>query len=113
MILGQHFANTLKFNLPYLQATTSRDDILLNIFYASSMLPHFTYMSTKQLSTKTSKSHPQSMIYSKTHLPLLEPLSSLLVSLSYEVIFFGPKQTPTSSCFVGLGFGVKTPAMQC
>jgi hypothetical protein len=53
------------------------------------------------------------MIYSKTHLPLLEPLSSLLVSLSYEVIFFGLKQTPTSSYFVGLGFGVKTPAMQC
>ncbi len=45
--------------------------------------------------------------------PLLEPLSPLLVSLPYEAIFFGSKQTPTSSCFVGPGFGVKTPTMQC
>jgi hypothetical protein len=50
------------------------------------------------------------MTCSRTHLPSSKAL--ILISLPYEAIFSGPKQTPTLSCFVGLGFGAKTPAMQ-
>jgi hypothetical protein len=35
---------------------------LLNTLQASSMLPYFTYMSTKLVPTKTSESHPLWMI---------------------------------------------------
>jgi hypothetical protein len=44
---------------------------------------------------------------------LLKPLFPLLVSLPCEAIFSNPKQTATSSFFVGLGFGMKTPTMKC
>ncbi len=44
------------------QETASCDGILLNTLQASSMLPYFTYMSTKLVPTKTSESHPLWMI---------------------------------------------------
>ncbi len=44
------------------QVTTLCDGILLNTLWASLMLPHFAYMSTKQVSTKTSESHQLWMI---------------------------------------------------
>jgi hypothetical protein len=52
------------------------------------------------------------MICSRTHLPSSKAFISFLISLPHEAIFSGSKQTPTSSFFVGLGFGAKTPAMQ-
>jgi hypothetical protein len=49
--------------------TTSQDDNLLNIFWTSSMLPHFTYMSMRLESTKTFNSQSLWMIYPWTCLP--------------------------------------------
>jgi hypothetical protein len=40
------------------QVTTSSDGILLNTIQTSSTPPHFAYMSTKLLLTKTSDSKP-------------------------------------------------------
>ncbi len=51
------------------QVTTPRDGILLNTLQASSMLPHFAYMSTKLLPTKTSDSKPLWMSCLWTNLP--------------------------------------------
>jgi len=50
------------------QVTTSWDAILLITLQASSMLPHFAYMSTKLFSTMTSDSQPLWMICSWAHL---------------------------------------------
>jgi hypothetical protein len=41
--------------------TTSRDGILLNTLQASSMLPHFAYMSTKLFTTRTSHIDPNAI----------------------------------------------------
>jgi len=51
------------------QETTSRNGISLNTLLASSMLPHFAYMSTKLFPINTSESHPLWMICSWAHLP--------------------------------------------
>ncbi len=50
------------------QVTTFQDGIFLNILQASSMLPHFAYMSTMLLHIKTIESHAGSMVYLWTHL---------------------------------------------
>jgi hypothetical protein len=51
------------------QVTTSWNGIFLNILQAPSMLPHFAYMSTKLLHTKTFEFHSHSMICLWTHSP--------------------------------------------
>jgi hypothetical protein len=53
-------------NIIAFQVTTSRDGNLLNSLWASSMLPHFTYMSVNQATTPAS--HPLWMICSWAHL---------------------------------------------
>jgi hypothetical protein len=53
-------------NIIAFQVTTSRDGNLLNTLWASSMLPHFTYMSVNQATTPAS--HPLWMIFSWAHL---------------------------------------------
>ncbi len=66
-----HFTcpNSMVFHI-----TTSQDDNLLNIFWTSSMLPHFAYISMRLESTKTFNSQPLWMIYPWTCLPSsLEP----------------------------------------
>jgi hypothetical protein len=55
------FCPWLHFTCPNIKAvevTTSRDGILLNTLWASSMLPHLAYMSTRLHPTKTWPSHP-------------------------------------------------------
>jgi hypothetical protein len=54
------------------QLNTSQDGILLNSLQASLMLPHFAYLSTKLLPTKTSDSQPFKMICSWTCLAALQ-----------------------------------------
>ncbi len=56
-------------NITTFQVTTSQDGIFLNTVQASSMLPHFVYMSNKILHTKTSYSQPFWMCCSWTSLP--------------------------------------------
>jgi hypothetical protein len=43
--------------------------LLLNALWASSMLPHWVYMSTKLLPTNTSESHPLPTTSSWVHMP--------------------------------------------
>ncbi len=57
--------------------TTFWYGILLNTFLASSMLPHFAYMSTMLVPTKIFESHPLWMICSWANLPF----SSLSVTM--------------------------------
>jgi hypothetical protein len=47
----------------------SRWMLLLNALWASSMLPHWVYMSTKLLPTNTSESHPLPTTSSWVHMP--------------------------------------------
>ncbi len=73
------------------QVTKSWDGILLKTLQASSMLPHFAYMSSKLLPTKTSESHPCSTICWWTHLP-----SSRATILAHA--FSTPKKARESGC---------------
>ncbi len=56
-------------NIMVFQVTISCDGILLDTLPASSVHPHFAYMSTKLVPTKRSESHPLQMICSWAHLP--------------------------------------------
>ncbi len=56
-------------NIMVVLLITFGDDILLKTLQTSSMFPHFAYMSTNLLPTKTSESHLLSTIHSWTHLP--------------------------------------------
>jgi hypothetical protein len=51
------------------QVAKFQDGILLNTLQASSIVPHFAYMSTKLFVTKTFELYPQSMMCWWTHLP--------------------------------------------
>jgi hypothetical protein len=75
------FCPYLSFTCPNImafQVTTSQDGILSNTLQASSILPHFAYMSSKLVPTKTSDSHPLWMIYSWAHLS-----SSMVTTLAH------------------------------
>ncbi len=65
--------------------------LLLNTLPASSMLPHFAYVSTKLLPTKISESHPHSTICWWTHLP-----SSIATMLGHA--FSTPAKVRESGC---------------
>jgi hypothetical protein len=64
--LCSHFTRP---NIITFQVTTPRGGSLLNTVQASSMLPHWVYMSTRLPCRKTSESHPLSTICRWAHLP--------------------------------------------
>jgi len=73
------------------QVTAPWDGILLKTLQASSMLPHFAYMSTKLVPSKTSDSKPIWTMWWWTHMP-----SSSAIMLAHA--FSTPRKVTEAGC---------------